>query len=399
MPQRLSANFTDTSTGSISSWSWDFGEPSSSTNTSTAQSSSHTYSAAGTYPVTLTVTGPGGTTIKTSSISVSSPISGGTNGGGTTGGGTTESGLVAAYGFDETTGAIAVDASGFGNHGNIQKAVRITRGRFGKALKFDGVSNRVIVSNSQSLALTTGMTLEAWIYPTMKMSGWADVVIKEPAAGGPVFPYPYGLFANVSSNQPATIVYNNNATRVLTNGATQLPAYTWTHLTATYDGQYQRLYINGVAVAIKQQTSTIFTSTGELSIGGNSIWGEYFQGYIDEVRIYNRALTPAEIVKDLATAISKSNPPQFVIGDQNVEPMVLYSPAGVAQAFQITAQKTQMVTNVQVYLDASTTATKLVAGIYSTTTDGHPGSLLVNGTLTGLKAGTWNSVAIPPQYA
>ena len=102
----------------------------------------------------------------------------------------------------------------------------------------------------------------------------------------------------------------------------QLPLNQWTHLVSTYDGQYQRLYVNGVEVAKSAQTSLIQQSSGVLRIGGNSLWGEYFQGYIDEVRIYNRALTAAEVNYNKATAISVSNPPQFVMGDKNLEPWV-----------------------------------------------------------------------------
>ncbi|MEI7995351.1 MAG: hypothetical protein WCH01_10665, partial [Methylococcaceae bacterium] len=85
-----------------------------------------------------------------------------------------------------------------------------------------------------------------------------------------------------------------------------------------------------------------------------------------------------------------------IAGDQNVESTVVSIPAGVAQAFKVTAQKAKMMTNIQVYLDASSTATSLVAGIYTNNTDGHPGSLWRYVTLNGLKAGAWNSVAISP---
>ena len=51
-------------------------------------------------------------------------------------------------------------------------------------------------------------------------------------------------------------------------------------------------------------TGAITTSTGALRIGGNSIWGEYFSGLIDEVRIYNRALIAAQIQQDMATPVN-----------------------------------------------------------------------------------------------
>jgi hypothetical protein len=135
-------------------------------------------------------------------------------------------------------------------------------------------------------------------------------------------------------------------------------------------------------------------STGALHIGGNSLWGEFFKGYIDEVRIYNRALTVTEVNYNLQTAISVSNPSQFVMGDKTLEPLVDVQPQGVAQAYQTTPLNTGVITTVQVYLDVSSTATELVAGIY-TNTNGHPGNLVAQGKISTLKPGAWNSVPIP----
>ena len=69
------------------------------------------------------------------------------------------------------------DASGNGNHGTIKEAVRITTGKYGKALKFDGVNDWVTVNDSASLDLSTGMTLEAWVYQQSSMSN--TIILKE----------------------------------------------------------------------------------------------------------------------------------------------------------------------------------------------------------------------------
>ena len=134
---------------------------------STAQNPVYTYPTAGTYTVSLTAPGPGGTNTKTQSayITVSSAGGGGNN-----------AGLVGAYNFEEASGSTVVDASGKGNTGTISGATRITQGRFGKALSFDGVNDWVTINDTASLDLTTGMTLEAWVYPTVNMSHWATVV-------------------------------------------------------------------------------------------------------------------------------------------------------------------------------------------------------------------------------
>jgi hypothetical protein len=71
-------------------------------------------------------------------------------------------GLVAAYGFNESSGTSVTDASGNGNTGTITGATRIASGKYGGALSFNGSSNRVRINDSNSLDLTAGMTLEAW---------------------------------------------------------------------------------------------------------------------------------------------------------------------------------------------------------------------------------------------
>jgi hypothetical protein len=77
----------------------------------------------------------------------------------------------------------------------------------------------------------------------------------------------------------------------------------WSHLAVTYDGATLRLYVNGTQVATRAQTGAITSSTNPLRIGGNAVWGEYFNGVIDEVRVYNRALSAAEITTDRDTPV------------------------------------------------------------------------------------------------
>jgi hypothetical protein len=208
---------------------------------------------------------------------------------------------VAAYGFDEGSGTVVNDASGNGNNGMISGATWTTSGRYGNALTFNGTSALVTINNAPSLQLTSGMTLEAWVYPTTVNSAWRDVIYKaddnyflegtspnssRPAAGGILG----GVYLEVY-------------------GPTALTANTWTHLAATYDGATTRLYVNGAQVASQAQTGAIATSTNPLQIGGDSLYGGYFAGRIDEVRIYNRALNIAAIQSDMNTPVTPPSTP------------------------------------------------------------------------------------------
>ena len=209
-------------------------------------------------------------------------------------------GLVAAYNFEEASGSTVVDASGKGNTGTISGASRITQGRFGKALSFDGVDDWVTVNDAASLDLTTGMTLEAWVYPTVDMTQFATVILKEQPDGAL-----YELHANGDQSQPLTSVTVGGRYRVLSGGPWLL-ANQWTHLAATYDGTIQRFYVNGTQVAQRPLSGPIQVSSSPLRMGGNSFWGEFFQGRIDEVRVYNRALNATDIQTDM----NRSVPPR-----------------------------------------------------------------------------------------
>ena len=384
--------FTPLTTGSITSWQWSFtGSYTPSVKNSSNQAVNVSYPITGRYPVSLTVTGPKGSITKTYSNlitvipmpfyslvlpSVRNPVTI-----------TSKNGLMAAYGFEEVGDTTVVDASGNGNHGTIKEAVSVPNGHNGKALKFDGVNDWVTVNDSESLDFSTGMTLEAWVYPQLLTNGGKTVILKE-APGSEV----YSLYASEDVNRPTSYFNDGNYQGVA--GLNPLPLNQWTHLVATYDRQYQRLYVNGKEVANSKQNGLIQQSTSVLRMGGNSLWDEYFQGYIDEVRIYNRALTPAEVSYTMATSVSVSNTPQLLVGTKTLAPWVDYNPPGIAEAFQMIPVKSGVVTTVQVYIDASSTATELIAGFYQDN-KGSPGNLVAQGKLSLLKSSAWNSISIP----
>ena len=204
-------------------------------------------------------------------------------------------GLVAAYGFNEGTGVQTTDASGQGNTGTLSNATWAPAGKFGSALSFNGTNAWVTIADAASLHLTTGMTIEAWINPSSG-TGWRAVVLKETTDG-----LAYALYSADNASHPAGYIHTNMDVAV--TGTSAITLNTWTHVAVTYDGAVFQMYVNGVPVSTTSISGSITSVGGVLRIGGDSIWGEYFRGLIDEVRVYNRVLSAAEIQTDMTTPI------------------------------------------------------------------------------------------------
>jgi glucose/arabinose dehydrogenase len=204
-------------------------------------------------------------------------------------------GLVAAYAFDEGNGATLYDATGRGRNGTISGALWSGAGRHVGALQFDGVNDSVRIADHADLDLTTAMTIEAWVRPST-VGSWRTVIFKEQTSH-----MTYALYGSVDG-RPTGQVYVGGQREV--RSASTITANTWIHLAATYDGAALRLYVNGTEVRSLAVTGSMTVSTGPLKLGGNAIWNEWFAGLMDDVRIYSRALTAAEIRGDMETAVT-----------------------------------------------------------------------------------------------
>jgi len=221
-------------------------------------------------------------------------------------GGTTLAGipnLVAYYNFDEGAGTALFDSSGNGNNGVISgAAVWSSSGRMGGALVFDGTTNLVTVPGGGSLNMTTGMTLEAWVQPTTWPSSGIVSLLNKYIDGTSEGQFCYTLFGSVNGISAGV---TTGGRWIFDDGTQSVPLNTWTHLAVTYDGAALTLFFNGEQQSSTPVTGPIATSAQPLFIGGDQPYGEFFNGMIDEIRIYNRALSQAEIQSDIAA----SSPP------------------------------------------------------------------------------------------
>jgi PKD repeat protein len=202
-------------------------------------------------------------------------------------------GLVARWKLDEGAGTTASDCSGNGNDGVIHGAAWAD-GKIGKALSFDGQDDYVEVPDSDSLDVTH-LTIVAWIYPRSYPPHLyhAGIVGK----GGYDMRTGYETLLSYAFGQGGEAKTFELDTNWDQMNCGPIPANTWTHAAATYDGALGTLFVNGVQ-RNQESLAAIVPNSSDLYIGvrtpGNAFVA-YFDGIIDEIRIYNRALSASEI--------------------------------------------------------------------------------------------------------
>ncbi len=207
---------------------------------------------------------------------------------------------VAAYSFDAGEGEVAEDITGSGHDGTIEGPEWTDRGRFGDALQFNGEEGEcVTIPDAEDLRTTEELTLEAWVKPTSPVND--DPIIYKDTAGHIGDALGIGIW---SEGRPEGLIGEGEGEFENVVGPKAIEANVWTHLAFTYDGAHMRLYVNGELVATKAQSEGPPWGEGDLVIGCNPNYSpEVFDGKIDEVRIYDRALGAGEIGGDSAAPI------------------------------------------------------------------------------------------------
>lgn len=193
---------------------------------------------------------------------------------------------VAYWHLDENGGAGGyADSSGKGNSGVPNGGLANVSGVINGAVSFDGVNDYVNVSDSGSLDIAGQISVAAWFYPRSITSG-ASIVRKGPGANGVYYFY-------VSADSYLRFAINDIG---WDGGGYLLPsANAWYHVVGTYNGSVKNLYVNGVLQNFSYLTGAIAANNFGLTFGQSGDGGEWFNGTVDEVAVYNRSLSPSEI--------------------------------------------------------------------------------------------------------
>lgn len=209
---------------------------------------------------------------------------------------------VACYNFDEGIGTIAYDSSGNGNDGTLSNASTgytcgvsgacpdWVTGKYGNALKFDGIGDYVNAGNGAGLNLTNSFTISLWINPSI-LPQYGSLVWKGTSTNPTYGLYIGGSSWGSSGSQVQYVWTNSSNYRLFSSSGYTISAGIWTNIIYTYNGTVFKLYINGIDTNINaNQQSPLYPFDNLLF--GKRLVSTYmpFNGTIDEVRIYNKAI-------------------------------------------------------------------------------------------------------------
>ena len=233
--------------------------------------------------------------------------------------------LIGHWPLDEQSGTIAKDVTDKGLAGTLKNGLTFdtdkTIGEIGSAIRFEGNSDRISLPDIDN-DLQSGFSVSAWVNPSNAEGGYQGVVGSSTAGGFMMF---------INRNKLAfKVTTNENGQKLISAGRIQNNS--WQMITCTYDGSTMRWYINGENVHSESLSGTI-KDKGAAWLGWSGWSDEYFKGSIDDVRLYNKALTNQQIFSlfnDIAPAFVTLTDEEH---DGNVRAYVYPNPT--ARSFRI----------------------------------------------------------------
>jgi len=211
--------------------------------------------------------------------------------------------LIAYYRFEEGTGYdTTLDSSGNGNDGTLEGGVNwigVVPPKDGgnRAIKFDGATGKVTIPDKSIQTGMTELSIEAWVKPSA-LPNQQNTIVKKWQWGVGWGDDAYEL--RIENDGKVVFTVHDVHTGKSVWSTTTIPLNQWTHIAGVWDGTEAKIYINGVLDnTAPAQIGPIGDCSKPLTIGGPADeYNEYFQGIIDEVKIYSIARTDAEIAED-----------------------------------------------------------------------------------------------------
>lgn len=211
--------------------------------------------------------------------------------------------LVGYWKFDEGSGSIAYDSSGNNNHGTIYSATWISNCKSNYCLSFDGANDYVEVADNGGLDNIPQITLVAWFKLNQLASakGEMEFIVAKKHSVSPWSSYFMGI---TTANNFQFSLLNSAQGQASATSTSTFQAGVWYFVACTYDGSSMKIYVNGDPSASAVQTGSIFDSNYPFRIGADWSGGSRMNGTIDDVRVYNYALTADEIKALYSSAVN-----------------------------------------------------------------------------------------------
>jgi hypothetical protein len=194
----------------------------------------------------------------------------------------------------------ANDISGNVGSATLQNGAGFAVGKAGQGFMFDGVNDQITVPDNASQNGGTNLTIEAWINPSSLPHGGTILQKRTSGNSGGYVLEPTQPSGSGAPDGLQFVIMIGGVYSTL-NPANIVVANVWQHVAATYDGAFMRIYVNGIEVANKPQTGAIDNVAAPIVIGRNVVSTTGFPGKIDEISLYNRALS-AEEIKSISNA-------------------------------------------------------------------------------------------------
>jgi hypothetical protein len=210
----------------------------------------------------------------------------------------TSSTPVASYAMGEGSGATSADSSG-NNHTLSLTNITWATGKYGNGLGFNGTTSSSQTADANSLDLPASGTIETWV-KLNAINTWHGLIGKGNANDNTT--HNYALEINGSTNQ-AECSIGDGAAAIFADSTTVLTTGTFYHLACVWDGTNLKVYVNGALEHSTPQSITPAVNTSPLYIGQFGGGFDFLNGTMDDARIYNRALSVAEVTTDMNTSI------------------------------------------------------------------------------------------------
>jgi hypothetical protein len=196
-------------------------------------------------------------------------------------------GLVAHFAFDEGRGTRAADSSGGGLAATLLGGVTWAEGRLGQAVHLDGFDDHVMVPHAAALDLRGPLTVAAWVKFSASMRKNSGLVAKG------TWPGPAGLSYALRTRWRKTVYFQVRiGGRYISTGAHDVGDLRWHHVAGLYTGRTLELWVDGTLRQEVKDVSGAIDSTAAPLLMGEM---EFHAGALDDVRVYSRALSEAEI--------------------------------------------------------------------------------------------------------